>query len=762
KQWEDYFSGTNNGSDRAFDVNVTGDDIYISGKTSTTTGEQYTTVKYEKMETPVTVGTYQGNQYVTGEVTIRFSPDPNVVNHSAINNTDLVFGIVGDFVNPSTILMMNQALGTDVTKWKMAKIFPNLLTTDTISISRLGEDVRVPSFWAAFRIFPSGINDTTAAEILNKMQPNIWYAEVMSIIDPLASANDNLYGTTQASLHPTSTYPNAHINVETAWDIEVGKPFVRLGIFDSGIDQTHDELNGSKVAGGYDYVAQGSLAPPFDNNGHGTNCAGIVGAYRNNNASVAGIAGGDGTTSNPGVTLYDCHVINDVGFLTSLNLVNQAIVDGAKSQSLGGFELQVMSNSWKTTGSQLLRDAIRFAHDNDVIIIAARGNDGNTTANYPSCYYDPQVISVGSTSIDGNYQNGQPGSDAYSSSYQSVDIAAPGTSQIIRTTESLTNSDCSFTGTSAATPHVAGVAALMVSNYNMPTPSWTNLAPEDVENIITRTAIDVVAPPCVVGGDQYTGAGRIDAGACLDAIQPGYKIHHYSNSTNVTNSVISPTQISSNATVVNSENYQGVPVGTFLSDVYRVTHTLTFNDIGPNEQILDVWVRPSSTFGFGQGSPLVTDMYCNLVSYSSTQLVIETYVYHFWFNLANSQSVSYWLPTSFPAGTRVAATIYTKDPSSVGVTESEQTLDNTLIVFPNPANSMLTAGFTLTESGSVTLELYDAAGRIVLVAERENYGTGYHEEILDVAGIAKGIYVLQMKTDSTVVRKKIIIDNNAQ
>jgi hypothetical protein len=343
-----------------------------------------------------------------------------------------------------------------------------------------------------------------------------------------------------------------------------------------------------------------------------------------------------------------------------------------------------------------------------------------------------------------------------------VDIAAPGTSQIIQTTQNLTNGYSSFTGTSAATPHVAGVAALMVSNYNSPSPTWTNLAPEDVENIISRTAIDIVAPPCTPGVDQYTGAGRIDAGASLGAIQPGYKIHHYSNSTNVTNSLISPTLINSNVTIVNSENYQGVPVGTYLGDVYRVTHTLTFNDITPNEQILDVWVRPSSTFGFGQGNPVVTDMYCQLVSYSSTQLVIETYVYNFQINLSNGQSVNYWLPTSFPAGTKVAATIYTYDPSAVGVIETGALSDNTLLAYPNPTNSSLTVGFNLSASGTVTLELFDATGRLVLIAERKSYGAGYHEEILDVADLAKGMYILNMKTDNEIVQNKVIVDHGAE
>lgn len=760
KQWEEFFNGTANGADRAYDLNLSGSAIYVSGKTATASGDQYGTVKYETMTTQVTPGVFQGNQYVSGEVTVRFAPDPTVLNYSAVDNKDLQFGIVADFVSSATIQNMNAKLGTDVTKWKMAKIFYTLKTTDTISISRLGEHVQVPSFWSAFRIFPEGIADTVVMDSLNKITPDIWYAEVTPVIDMLASANDALYATDQASLHPTATYPNANINVEPAWDIETGEPFVRLGIFDSGIDQSHDELNNGKVAGGYDYYTNASLASPYDGFGHGTACASVAGGYRNNSTGIAGVAGGDGTAGNPGVSLYDLRIFGNNGSFASLNLAAQSFVDGAKSQSIGGMELQIMSCSWKSTSYQLLQEAVRFAHDNDVVIVAARGNDGNTTATFPSCYYDPQVISVGSTSIDGNYQNAQAGSDPYSSSYQQVDIAAPGTSQIIRAADTQTNGYRTFNGTSAATPHVSGTAALMLSSYNSPSATYTNLAPEDVEQIMKRTATDVTALPCAPGFDQYTGAGRLDAGAALNGLQPGYRIHHYADAVNVQSYSIVPVQLTNTAVIVNSFNQAGVPAGTYWAETYKVTHTFTINDIGPNETIIGAWARPSSTLGISASNPMSMDMYCNLISYSATQIVIETYVYHFYQHYPVGNSVSYWIPTSLPANTKVAATIYTYDPTFVGV--QEQTVDDgTFNLFPNPATDAVNVDFLLDGAQKVKIEMFDVAGRVVDAEEEERYSEGRHTVALSTANLAEGLYIVRMTTENGVVQKKVLVQHSS-
>ncbi|CAN5405099.1 hypothetical protein BH09BAC5_BH09BAC5_10010 [soil metagenome] len=760
KKWEKYFNGTGNGTDKAFALNLYGDEIYISGKTTTGTGDQYGTVKYVKMEVTPGVGTYQGNQYISGEVTVRF--DPAVLNHVNIDNKDLQFGIVADFVHDSTILKMNSKLGTDVTKWKMAKIFPSMQTTDIISTSRVGEQVDIPSFWAAFRIFPQGIADTIAMDSLNKVEHDIWYAEVMPIVIMQATANDPIYAAQQSSLHSTTTYPNASINIEPAWDIQVGQPFIRVGVYDSGIDQTHDELNNGKVGGGYDYFAGTSLTAPYDQLGHGTACAGVIGAYRNNTTGIAGVAGGDGTASNPGVMLYDCRINDQASNFASVNNINHAIVQGATSQSAGGFGLQVMSNSWTgSSNSQLLEEAVRYAHANAVVFVAARGNFGLTTGNqlyFPACYFDPMVIAVGSSGVDGNYQSPSTGGDAYESNYTNVDLVAPGTSQIIQTTQLGTNGYITFNGTSAATPHVAGVVGLMLSQYNQPVPSTLNLAPEDVQHIMQISAVDISNFPASSGFDDYTGAGRVDAGAALAGIMPGYRVHHYSDFQNQGFSIV-PTQLSSNAVIVNAFNQLGIPAGTYWAETFKVTHTFTISDIASTEIILGVWTRTSSTLGIGAANPLDATMRCNITSYSSTQMIIETYVYHFYQVYPTGQAVNYWIPTSFPAGTRVAATIYTYDPTFVGVEEQITEVDG-LNLFPNPAGDAINAGFLLNEAQQVKIEIFDATGRIVDVEQEQRYDGGYHEVTISTGNLAEGLYIVMMTTDNGIVTKKILVQHN--
>jgi hypothetical protein len=759
KQWEQYFNGTGNGTDEAYDLNLSGDAIYVSGKTVTTSGDQYGTVKYERLEPSITTGTFQGHPYILNEVTVRFAPDPGVLNYSVINDPDIQFGSVADFVSAATILEMNAKLRVDVTKWRMAKIFPDLQTTDTISISRLGDNVRIPSFWAAFRIFPQGIADTVVADSLNRMQPTIWYAEVTPVAEMTAGANDPFYVTQQGSLHATPTYSNAHINIELAWDIAVGEQFVRVGVFDSGIDQANDDLNNGKVAGGYDFTTNSSLSSPYDPVGHGTSCAGIIGAYRNNGIGIAGIAGGDGTVNNPGVSLYDMRIFDSQSHLTSLNMVNLAIVNGARSQSAGGYEMHVMANSWKTDNtSYLLRDAVDFAHVNGVIFVASRGNDGSTAARFPACYYDPCVISVGSSSTDGNYQDGSVG-DNYSSDYgMQMDLIAPGTSQIVYTTEAATNSYHNFNGTSAASPHVSGVAALMCSAHDLPYPAWTNLAPEDVEQLIQRTATDVTANPASGGYDDYSGFGRLNAGNALVAVSSPYKIHHYSDAVGATSLSIVPTLVASQTQIVFVDNYQNISPGVYIADVYKVTHTLNFNDIGPNETILGVWTRSSSSFGVLGSNPLFANMDCNIVSYSSTQIVLETYDYHFTTVVTTGQPCNLWLPTSFPAGTQVAATIYTYDASAVGIGNNAAG-GMLLDPFPNPADNSLNIGFNINDAQNVKIELFDVSGRLVDAEVEERYMAGYHQVAMQTAALAEGMYIVRMTTEKGILQKKIIIQH---
>jgi subtilisin family serine protease len=320
----------------------------------------------------------------------------------------------------------------------------------------------------------------------------------------------------QASLHPNATYPFADINCESAWNRETGKPYVKVGIYDTGMDWNNSDLNGI-MAGGFDFVYNTNITS-IDNgpSNHGTSCGGIIGAKRNNGIGVAGIAGGDYGISSPGVNLYTMR-IGDTTLLT-MSAIAPAIVQGALSQSANGFDLNVMNASWgSSTGyyDRALMDAINISNQNGVAFVASRGNDNSPNPHTPATLKEQIIMSIGATGIDGHFKDGANGTDptTFASSYGSpLDFMAPGTSALVYTTRAGGNNFFNFYGTSASAPIVSGVTALMMSYYNQPTPNWDNLTHEDCEAILKRTCNDLTNPFYgeSIGYDQKTGHGRVD------------------------------------------------------------------------------------------------------------------------------------------------------------------------------------------------------------------------------------------------------------
>ena len=261
------------------------------------------------------------------------------------------------------------------------------------------------------------------------------------------------------------------IQATSAWDTQKGSKAVLVAVVDTGIYYTHPDLVANYVPLGYDWANNDT--DPMDDNGHGTHCAGIIAATLNNSIGIAGLAqvrlmaekGLDRTGSG-----YDDDLANAI-----VHAVNQ----GAK----------IISCSWGSDAeSQIIHDAVKYATNAGALVVAAAGNSGTNTRHYPAAY--PEVIAVTAT---------DEGDDpALFTSYGDwVDIAAPGTS--IYSTY-LWNMYFSMSGTSMACPHVAGVAALVWSQY----PAMTN---EQVRNQLFYTADDLGA----AGFDEYYGHGRVNA-----------------------------------------------------------------------------------------------------------------------------------------------------------------------------------------------------------------------------------------------------------
>ena len=272
---------------------------------------------------------------------------------------------------------------------------------------------------------PAGLAPERAAALYAEL-PGVEFAEPNWISRAVHLPNDPSW---------PSQYGPVKIRCEQAWDMQKGDANVVIAIVDTGIDKNHGDL-AAKLVAGYDFVSNDT--DPDDNNGHGTHCAGIAAAITDNALGVAGVA------SN--CSLMGVKVLNSFGSGTNSDIaagINWAADNGAHvvSLSLGG-----------SSKSTTLESAVNYAWNKGVIVIAAAGNNGNTTKFYPAAYGN--CIAVASTDQNDNRSS-------FSTYGSWVDVAAPGSS-IYSTYDG--NTYATLSGTSMACPHVAGLAGLIRSH----------------------------------------------------------------------------------------------------------------------------------------------------------------------------------------------------------------------------------------------------------------------------------------------------------
>ena len=255
-------------------------------------------------------------------------------------------------------------------------------------------------------------------------------------------------------------------------------PNVIVAVIDTGVDYSHPDLKDNmwvSKSGKHGYDFYDNDEDPMDEDNHGTHCAGTIAGVGNNGVGVVGVSwkaqimamrflgpDGSGSTSD------------------AVKCIDWAVANGA----------HILSNSWAgPDSSQELYDAVSRAEKKGVLFVAAAGNTINTGNNndshpyYPAALPQPNIISVGA--IDSN--NARGSFSHYGK--QSVDIGAPGVS-IMSTTRNNTYS--SFNGTSMATPHVAGAAA-MVWGKTFATPQQNASQMTTVRDLIYTNARPVEA-----------------------------------------------------------------------------------------------------------------------------------------------------------------------------------------------------------------------------------------------------------------------------
>jgi len=298
-------------------------------------------------------------------------------------------------------------------------------------------------------------------------EKNVKFAEPDYVATAILIPNDTYF---------TSQWGLTKIQAPQAWDVTTGSSDVKIAILDTGIDQNHPDL-ASKIVANWNFTTSSTVDDLY---GHGTHCAGIAAAITDNSIGVAGV--GFNTS------LMNGKVLDDKGsgyYSWIASGITWATNNGAKviSMSLGG-----------GSGSSTLESAVNYAWNNGVVVVAAAGNNRNTAPVYPGYYSN--CIAVAATD--------QNDAKASFSTYGSwVDVAAPGVS-IYSTLPNHSNSIGtmnygSLSGTSMATPHVAGLAGLLWSTTSYGT-----------SNTSVRIRIESTADK-IAGTGTYWQYGRINA-----------------------------------------------------------------------------------------------------------------------------------------------------------------------------------------------------------------------------------------------------------
>ncbi len=383
------------------------------------------------------------------------------------------------------------------------------------------------------------------------------------------------------------------IQAPAAWDIVTGTSDILVAIIDTGIDYTHPDLDDGRYAGGYDFVNDDN--DPMDDEGHGTHVAGIATANTDNGVGVAGLAW---NSQFMGVKVLDAQGVGS----------DFDLAEGIRYAADHGAHVANMSLGSPFT-SRSVEEAMQYAHSKGVVMACAAGNSGSSGVHYPAAH-DPYCLAVAAS--DRNDERA-----GFSSYGPEVDVAAPGV-DILSTTG---GSYQSWSGTSMATPHVAGLAALILSRD-------PGLSVDQVFAAIRDSADDVNAETHP-GEDDYLGTGRINAYhalASLIKIAPA----------NTTVRIGSPFTVT--ASIMNVAD-----LGSFQFDLTYVSRTVTATNVvcgpflgstgrtvGCSEAAIDN-AAGSVTFGCSSegnepgpdGAGMLAALSFNAVDYGSSHLQFE-------------------------------------------------------------------------------------------------------------------------------------------
>jgi len=785
-------------------------DIIIVGQTELSNGNYRTrTIKYSLYEKPFEPVFENGKpKYNANEIIIRF--DRSAVNYFAIDRKGFIAGQLDEFVKPNVITELNNKLGMNVARFPTFKIFRRMTTADTLSISRLGDTVKVDDFWATLSVmFPKNVdveevNDSLKTiNIIHYSEKNKFGTYQDGIIpnDPKFSlfieSHNHYHVINQTSLTGSvrgidmvkvSSGSDPYLLNKGAWEFEVGKPSVKVGVFDTGVNWRHEDLGdgswgNSVVVDGWDYgkgvhPSTQTNSDPINtssSNGHGTAVAGIIGAIRNNDTGIAGIAGGDLLNNEKGISLLTLRTSTgeaEAGdTLFTITTASEAIVEGAIYNPLTdfGFGLDIQNYSWRILNEHpeidtilfTLRKAVHCAYKNNAIQVASSGNLGfpnkplADTSFFPASFNDEWILKIGAYEPIGIGANSHKERVDFSVFGPNLDILAPGINSDIYT---LGNNYQyrSFSGTSASAPHVSGVAALLLSMHNpMYQPLYPNkLSMEDVEYLIKKNASPITKDwfePGVTlpSPNKYSGHGALDAYNTLKMSSLPYKVYHFNHKVSKDDGVL----IASNQSIEFIEGINNLPLDVTIgtTSIYKISG-ITNHELGVENVYIDGWIRNSSSDLYNLTDTLFNTHWSGtkLISSSINDAEFEGYFYETEIITPDSTYTMLFPEPDSQGKFNIAYSIYVKDSSiHLGVDEEYILSKDDLLVYPNPSNNVINIR---SENAIISsIEVYDISGKLI---KSQNYKS--KEALIDISNFSNGVYFLSIERGENRVSRKVI------
>jgi subtilisin family serine protease len=379
------------------------------------------------------------------------------------------------------------------------------------------EDMRAIGRAGAYRLRSKSKSATALVASLSH-RPDVAYVEPNFVVRIDSEPNDPRFPELWALKNISQVIggfagvTGTDIHAESAWNISLGSNSNVVAVIDTGIDYTHPDLapnmwsaptaftvtvGGTPItcaAGTHGFNAINRTCNPMDDQNHGTHVAGTIGAVGDNGTGVVGV---NWTTSLMAIKFIDANGSGTTA--DAIAAVEFAIAVKQRFAGTNGANIRVLSNSWGGPDfSQALLDEVNLANDQNMLFVAGAGNDGfdnDILPFYPASFDAPNVVAVAATDNADDL--------AWFSNFgaSSVHLGAPGV-HILSTT--IGNHYAYLSGTSMATPHVSGAAALVLSQCAIDTAA------------LKETILGTVDPVPVLG-TLTTSGGRLNVHSALSA-----------------------------------------------------------------------------------------------------------------------------------------------------------------------------------------------------------------------------------------------------